>query len=112
MSRNKSKRVRVFLPSSPWALITAGRLAVSVSTMLAVNRLTPMGINHNITDFTSMSINLLLSRLTFNINPYFYTSTIDNPGSDYNSYYYGIRPGLSYKLTEKTSVGAHYGFSL
>lgn len=53
----------------------------------------------------------ITSRLVFSFNPYFYTSTIDNPGSDYNSYYYGIRPGLSYKLTEKLVVGANYGFA-
>ncbi len=53
----------------------------------------------------------LTERLNFTVNPYFYTSAIDNPGSDYNSYYYGVRPGLNYKLTERASLGASYGFS-
>jgi len=53
----------------------------------------------------------LTERLDFSVNPYVYTSTITNPGSDYNSVYYGIRPGLIYKLTEKATVGAYYAFS-
>jgi hypothetical protein len=57
--------------------------------------------------FANQSIS---DKLALNANPYFYTSTIDNPGSDYNSLYYGIRPGISYKLTEKATLGASYGF--
>ena len=68
--------------------------------------------NQSLVNSFSLSANQsITSRLTFNIDPYFYTSKIDNVGSDYNSYYYGIRPGLSYKLTEKTTVGAYYAFS-
>jgi hypothetical protein len=56
----------------------------------------------------SQSIN---DRWTAELSPYIYTSTIPNPGSDYNSLYYGIRPGISYKLTEKATLSANYGFA-
>ncbi len=57
-------------------------------------------INQNMTEKFSLSL-----------NPYFYTSSIDDPRSDYSSYYYGIRPGLSYKITDKFTMGASYNFA-
>jgi hypothetical protein len=53
----------------------------------------------------------ITEKITFNLNPYIYNSTINSPGSDYTSNFYGIRPGLLYKLTERTSLGAYYGFA-
>lgn len=64
--------------------------------------------------YNNFSLNMnqsLTEKLIFNLTPYFYTNTIPNPGSDYNSLYYGIRPGLTYKLTEKTAIGVNYAFS-
>ncbi len=53
----------------------------------------------------------ITEKLSLKLVPYFYSALIDNPGSDYNSTIYGVRPGLSYKLTERTSLGANYGFA-
>lgn len=68
----------------------------------------------NQSQYNNFNLNVnqtLTERLNFSLNPYVYTSTITNPGSDYSSIYYGVRPGLNYKLTEKASVGASYGLS-
>lgn len=68
----------------------------------------------NQSQYNNFNLNVsqtLTERLNFSLNPYVYTSTITNPGSDYSSLYYGVRPGLTYKLTERTSVGAFYAFS-
>jgi hypothetical protein len=60
----------------------------------------------------SLNINQSISdRIRFNLVPYFNTSSISSTGSDYSSQYYGIRPGITYRLTEKTDIGAYYAFS-
>ena len=71
-----------------------------------------MEINHSITILILNINQSITDKLTFNINPYFYTSTIDNVVSDYNSNYYGIRPGITYKLTEKTDSRSILCFQL
>ena len=60
----------------------------------------------------NLNINQSVSdKLNLSLNPYLYTSTIPNPGSEYNSKYIGIRPGITYKYTERTEIGAYYDFS-
>lgn len=68
----------------------------------------------NLSEYNNFNLSIkqgITDKLSYNITPYFYTSSISSPGSDYKSYYYGVRQGLSYKLTERTSVGANYRFA-
>ncbi|AEB08141.1 transporter [Desulfobacca acetoxidans] len=50
-------------------------------------------------------------KLTGTLRPYFHTSTLDDPGSNYNSQYIGIRPGLKYNITERLILNTSYGFA-
>ena len=68
----------------------------------------------NQSQYNNFNLNIdksISDKLKLSLNPYFYTSTISSPGSDYNSKYYGIRPGITYKFTERTDIGAYYAFS-
>ena len=53
----------------------------------------------------------LTERLSFAVNPYFNIATLQGGSSNYNQYYYGVGTNLTYKLTERTSIGANYRFS-
>jgi hypothetical protein len=68
----------------------------------------------NQSQYNNFNINIhqnVTNRWYFNVNPYLYTSSIKYTGSNYNSYYYGIRPSLFYRLTEKASIGTSYAFT-
>jgi hypothetical protein len=68
--------------------------------------------NQSQTNNFNLNINQSISdKLKLSLNPYFITSTIPSTGSDYNSKYSGIRPGITYKFTERTDIGAYYAFS-
>ena len=47
-------------------------------------------------------------KIILTINPYFNTITSQGDRINYNQYYYGITPRITYKLTEKVSIGANY----
>ena len=53
----------------------------------------------------------LSERLNLTINPYFNITNFERSHGNYDQYYYGITPSITYKLTEKTLIGATYRFS-
>jgi hypothetical protein len=63
--------------------------------------------NNFILNFTQQ----ITEKLDFGLGPYVYLSSIKGGNSNYNSNYIGIRPVITYKLTEKTSLSANYSFS-
>jgi len=68
----------------------------------------------NQSQYNSFTANLyknITERLDFGLTPFFYTSSIEGGRSNFNSNYIGIRPDLTYKLTEKFSLKASYGFA-
>jgi hypothetical protein len=47
-------------------------------------------------------------KINLNINPYFNIATFQGNRTNYDQYYLGIIPKITYKLTEKISIGANY----
>lgn len=108
------QRPQIARSQSPFFTIEGGYRWQTGSLRLSYNRSQSANAYGNQSQYNSFNFytsQKLSERLTFSLNPYLNTSSISNPGSDYNSTYMGIRPGLSYRFTEKILLGTNYGFA-
>lgn len=105
---------RTSTDASPFITLASAYRWPTGSVSLSYSRSQSASAYGSLSQYDNFSLNLnqrITERLSCNLNPYLIISTLDNPGSDYTSRYYGIRPGLSYNLTERLKLGVHYAFN-